>query len=259
MDVITSRNNERIKQASFLAERRERESRRLFCFEGVHLLEEYLKSGGKPVELFVTREAYEKYASLLAPLKDGVTLVEESVYARLTDERSPQGVFCVAEYLSNVKENAVPPVGSVILESVRDTGNLGGIIRTAAALGVNSVAVTRDCADLYSSKTVRASMGALFRTPVIVTDDAARTVKEMQSAGGRVFAACLYGKTQTLGSFELKPEDSFVFGNEGAGVTEKVASACDSRVIIPMSGRTESLNVAAASAVVMWEMVKSRG
>ncbi|MBP5755669.1 MAG: RNA methyltransferase [Clostridia bacterium] len=259
MEEIVSRANERIKQAAFLAERREREQKRRFCFEGVHLLEEYLKSGKTPCELFVTREALGKYGEILANCAGKVTLVSESVYSRLSAERAPQGIFCVAEYLDNVKENTVPPGGSVILESVRDAGNLGGMIRTAAALGINCVALTRDCADIYSYKTVRASMGALFTSEIIVLDDAVSAVKAMVSSGKNVYAACLYGETRTLGTFVITKEDSFVFGNEGAGISGPLASACTSRVIIPMSGRTESLNVAAASAVIMWEMVRSRG
>ncbi len=259
MEEIVSRTNGRIKQAAFLAERRERERRRMFCFEGVHLLEEYLKSGRSPAELFVTREALERYGELLGPLSGAVSVVSESVYGRLSAERSPQGIFCVAEYLDNVKENVPLPGGSVILESVRDAGNLGGIIRTAAALGINCVALSRDCADVYSYKTVRAAMGALFVSDIVVLDDTVSAVRSLMSEGKNVYAACLYGETRELGGFALKKEDSFVFGNEGAGVSEKLASACTSRVIIPMSGRTESLNVAAASAVIMWEMVRSRG
>ena len=259
MQTITSRSNERIKEAVSLAERRERETLKRFCFEGVHLLEELLKNGIKPLEVFAAPSALEKYAALLGPLGDTVTPVSESVYRKLSFERAPQGVFCVAGYLPNIKENVTPPRGSVILESVRDAGNLGGMIRTAAALGINCVAVSRDCADLYSPKTVRASMGALFACDIIVLDDIASAVKEMTTSGNRVFAACLYGETRVLGSFALEEGDSFVFGNEGVGISEAVASACTSRVIIPMSGKTESLNVAAASAVVMWEMVRKRG
>ena len=259
MEKITSRNNERIKAAAALADRGEREIQKCFCFEGVHLLEELLKNGVKPVEVFATSSAAEKYAALLAPLGDTVTPVSESVYQKLSFERAPQGVFCVAGYLPNIKENVTPPRGSVILESVRDAGNLGGMIRTAAALGITCVAVSRDCADLYSPKTVRASMGALFACDIVVLDDIVSAVGEMKRSGDRVFAACLYGETRVLGSFELEEGDSFVFGNEGAGISEAVASACTSRVMIPMSGKTESLNVAAASAVVMWEMVRKRG
>ena len=259
MQLITSRTNARIKEAAFLAERRERETRRRFYFEGVHLLEEYLKSGKTPVSLFVTPSAYERHAALLEKLEDRITLVDDNVYARLSEERAPQGIFCVAEYLDNIKENVPLPGGSVILESVRDAGNLGGIIRTAASLGVNCVALSRDCADIYSSKTVRASMGALFSGDIVIIDDVLAAVKQIRSQSRRVFAACLYGDTETLGSFEIKKGDSFVFGNEGAGISAPVAEECDLRVIIPMSGRTESLNVAAASAVIMWEMVKSRG
>lgn len=257
MQYIGSRSNEKIKAVSFLKDRSEREEKQLFFFEGVHLFEEYVRFGHTPVSLFVTEEAAEKYASLISPYDDVTYKVSKEVYAKLTAEQSPQGILCVSAFLPNVKKGVPPVGGGIMLESVRDTGNLGGIIRTAASLGVGRVTVSSDCADVYSSKTVRASMGAIFASDICVTDDLTSDVLALRADGKRVFATSLYGETVFLGSFDIKKDDTFVFGNEGNGVTDGLAAACDKRVLIPMSGKTESLNVAAASAVVMWEMVRN--
>jgi TrmH family RNA methyltransferase len=259
MTIIESRSNERIKEITFLKDRKERESKRLFFFEGVHLFEEYIKSGHTPVSVFVTKDAAEKYSTLLSEFNNLLCIVSDSVYDKITCEQSPQGILCVSGYLDNIVCGKPGIPGGVILESVRDTGNLGGIIRTAASLGIKGITVSRDCADLYSPKTVRATMGALFSMMITITDSVPETVKSIITDGNRVFAACLYGETMNLGSFDISSGDSFVLGNEGNGVSEETASVCTGRVIIPMSGKTESLNVAAASAVIMWEMVRKPG
>lgn len=257
MQYIGSRSNERIKSVSFLKDREEREARKLFFFEGVHLFEEFVRFGHKPYSLYVTEDAAKKYSSLIAPYEDVTFVVSDGVYSKLSTEQSPQGILCVASYLPNVKKNASPSGGGIMLESVRDTGNLGTIIRTAASLGAGRITISSDCADVYSPKTVRASMGAIFDADICVTDDIKKDITELRAAGSRVFATSLYGETVFLGTFDIEKSDTFVFGNEGSGVTDEVASECDKRVLIPMSGKTESLNVAAASAVVMWEMVRN--
>ena len=99
-------------------------------------------------------------------------------------------------------------------------------------------------------------MGAVFSTNINITQSVPETVKALVSQGYNVYAACLYGETANLGEFGITKTDTFVLGNEGEGVSESAASLCTKRVIIPMSGKTESLNVSAASAIIMWEMVR---
>lgn len=261
MQYIESRSNAKIKEVTFLKDRKEREKRRLFFFEGVHLFDEFIKRGNRPEVVFATEEALEKHREILSPAEDALYVVTDSVYRKITGEKAPQGILCVSPYLKNIDEApvsaAAPPLGGILLESVRDAGNLGAIIRTAAALGIENVMISRDCADLYSPKTVRAAMGALFSVRLRVYGDIRVPIKALADAGRRVFAACLRGNTLPLGGFEILPGDFFVFGNEGAGVTEETANLCAFRARIPMARGAESLNVAAASAVIMWEMAKA--
>ncbi len=256
MEKITSRQNEKIRDTAFLKKRSERENTKMFFFEGVHLLEEYLRFGHKPVYVFATSSCLNANKPLLEAVWDKVYEVADSVYEKITEERSPQGVLCVSPFLDNIKIGRIDG-GSVILESLQDTGNVGTVIRTAASLGACKIALTKDCADIYAPKTVRATMGALFSEKITVTEDIEGDIKRLRSNGGRVFATLLDENAKKLGGFDIHPTDSFVIGNEGNGISKSVRGCCDGGVYIPMSGRTESLNAAVAASIVMWEMKRN--
>ncbi len=264
---IESRNNPTIKNITALRDRREREEKRLFYFEGVHLLEEYLKAGNRPKMLFVREDAACKYSSLLKSADCEVYEVTSSVYDKLTEEKAPQGIFTVAEYPNNVKlfekddsysELSQSFVGTAImLVDLQDNGNVGTVIRTAAALDC-AVLLCGACADVCSSKTVRATMGALFTGEIFVCPDALGAVDALKKGGRRVIAAALSENAHTLGDFAIEGSDVFAVGNEGRGLPQAVIDSCSMTAIIPMSGKTESLNAAIASAVLLWEAKRGR-
>ena len=145
-----------------------------------------------------------------------------------------------------------------MLESIRDTGNMGTILRSAKAFGISALVISSDCADLYNSKTVRAAMGALFIQRVIVVDNIAESVSAFRQSGSRVFAAALVRDAKKLGSFELQRGDIILIGNEGHGLSEKTVEACDECVYIPMEIGSESLNASIAASVCMWELYKTK-
>ena len=257
MKRIESRNNPIIKSMAALRSRRDREEQRLFFFEGVHLLEEFVRSGRSPKWLFVREDVSEKYAELIEKADCEVYEVTSSVYDKITEEKAPQGLFTVADYLDNVKsfdeETAKGFSGNgLLLSDLQDTGNVGTVLRTTAALDCK-VILCGNCADIYSSKTVRATMGAVFTNEVYIAKDTEAAIGLLQKQGRRVIAAALSEKAETFGRFEIKPDDCFAIGNEGKGLTEAVISKCDFTAIIPMSGKTESLNAATASAMILWE------
>ena len=146
----------------------------------------------------------------------------------------------------------------MLLESVRDPSNLGAIIRSAAALGLDRLILSADCADIYSAKTVRASMGTLFSQRIDRTDALPAYIACLRQSGRRVFAAALDESAQQLGSFDVLPGDCAVIGNEGHGLSQDTIKACGQTVYIPMTDRAESLNAAVASALLMWEFGKQR-
>ena len=145
---------------------------------------------------------------------------------------------------------------AMILESVRDPGNIGTIFRNAVALGVEKMIISSDCADIYSPKVVRASMGAIFKLDICVVDDLIETVENLKQDGRRVLATALDDKALVLGKDKVGADDVIVLGNEGHGMSQKLIDACSDILFIPMNENTESLNVAMASAIIMWEISK---
>ena len=141
----------------------------------------------------------------------------------------------------------------IVLCGVRDPGNLGTMLRTAAAFGIGEVILSSDCADLYNPKTVRAAMGAIFRMRVSICEDVCQTLSLLHTNGYRTCAATLQASSLALGSFDVDRHTCFVIGNEGHGLDRSVIDACDCSVIIPMQQGTESLNAAIAAATLLWE------
>ncbi len=257
MKRIESRNNPTVKFINSLSAKKEREQNRLFYFEGVHLLEEYLRAGRIPYCVLVREDVFSRYRDLINSAQCEIYEVTSSVYDKLTDEKAPQGIFTVSGFLPNVfkldEGNAASIKGnSIILADLQDNGNVGTVIRTAAAMDC-AVLLCGKCADIYSSKTVRATMGALFTNNIYLCDDTKRAVSLLQQRGKRVIASALTDKAEVLGKFPILENDSFVVGNEGQGLSKEVIDSCDLTAIIPMSGKTESLNASIAASMLLWE------
>ena len=254
MNRIESRNNGIINAAAALSKRAERYENRRFTFEGVHLLEEFLRAGHSPCAVFVREDRTRDLSRLLNTAGCEVYEVTAPVYDKLTSEQAPQGVFTVAEFLDNIKDfGGFEPCGTntLLLDNLQDPGNVGTAVRTATALGARVVLAS--CADIYSQKTVRASMGSVFFGDITVCRDSAEAIESLKNSGLRVIAAALYGKNEKLGGFDILPDDCFVIGNEGGGLSEKVLSMCDFSSRIPMTCGAESFNAAAAAAIFLWE------
>lgn len=224
------------------------------------MLEEAVRSGMDPVRIFV-RDGCDKGKELALSTEAEVFCVSEAVYDKLTDEKAPQGVLTVCGFPKGIltacgtelQKAAEGVKGNILLlDSLQDCGNVGTILRTAGALDV-TVMLCGDCADVFSPKTVRASMGALFFSNVLVCPDTVDAVTALRNAGRRVFAAALSDKGEVLGRLDILPTDCFVIGNEGNGVGAETIAACTGTVMIPMTHRVESLNAASAATVLMWE------
>lgn len=256
MKVITSRNNERIKEIVRLRDRKARTQSGLFFIEGIHLAEEYVRHCGIPCEVYFTEKAYEAYSGFFSALPEDIKYsVSDSVFEKISTESAPQGVLCVCKALPFPAET--PEGGSILfLESVRDAGNLGTIIRTAVSLGVKGIVLSPDCADIYNPKTLRASMGAVFAANIFMPADFHAAIVSAKKYG-KVYATALHENSLELGRFGIAKTDSFIIGNEGQGISETVKALADNTVIIPMTGKTESLNAAAAASIIIWEMTRS--
>ena len=265
--VITSRQNPLIKSICALSEKKRRTESGLFKIDGIKLLIEAVSAGVR-IKYVVLREDTDARICELADkavLECGgsVVVVSESVFDKMSEERSPEGVITVAHMCDGLhKKGAFTEKGERILiaEAIRDPGNLGTVIRSCYALGIDRLVLTSDCADLYNAKTVRAAMGAIFRLPTqsIPTDELVGFIGQLKSEGRAVYATALHTGALDISELELKAGDCFVIGNEGHGLREETVEACTSAVIIPMREGAESLNAAAAAAICIWETVRAK-
>jgi len=258
MEIITSKQNPAIIAAAKLADKKYREQTRTFAFEGVKLFCEAVSAGVSFTRIFVTEAAYQKYGDILSGAGDGkISVVSEPVYEKLSFEKAPQGIFCVAAFFE-------PPTGGgndsfvIFLDGVSDPGNFGAILRAADAFGVDTVYTGENGADLYNPKTVRACMGSLFRVNVHRTTDLVSDIHCLCKNGFHVFATALDKRSVDIRQTDLSGKIGFVIGNEGHGISDAVLSACTGSVIIPMMEGPQSLNAAVAAGVVMWEAARNR-
>lgn len=270
-EIITSRQNAGIKRACALLDKKSREAEGLFRFDGSKLFCEAVAKGVFVERVYISQSAaelvYSKVGEYLDRLDGGrIALVADHVFEKMTEEKSPEGIITIAKYIDKshklIKINNEDIFGSaedcvMLLESIRDPGNLGTMIRSAAALGIDRLVISSDCADIYNPKTIRAAMGGLFGLRIDKLEPAlsmSRYITGLRENGRRVFAAALCEGAESLSEAELSAGDCIVIGNEGHGLSEQTVSACDKSVIIPMEEGCESLNAAAAAVIFMWEL-----
>lgn len=259
LPMITSRQNPLIVRLAKLAERKHRKTEGLFLAEGVKLSREAVAAG--VVEyLLVTEEHLSSPIVADAKQSGGEIIpVSREVLEKVSTESAPQGMIAVCRMMTKLHsaaEFATAPNGEtlLILDRVRDPGNLGTVMRSAEAFGGVRL-ITSGCADVYNPKSVRGSMGAVFR--VSTTDFAATAdaVEYVKSCGYRVLGAALDSTAVKLGEYSLASTDAVIIGTEGQGISDDVLAMCDGKLYIPMSGG-ESLNCSVAASVIMWEMYR---
>jgi len=224
---------------------RARREQGLFFLEGWRLCVDALESGYAPEVLYVTETAREKYPVA----HENVMIVSEAVAQKLADTQSPQGVFGVFEMQD---AGAQELHKCIALENLQDPSNLGAIARTAEALGIDGLIVSGGC-DVYHPKALRASMGALLRLNVTQIEDLPRFLRESELPS---FAAVPEQDAAPLPCCDFSGGAIVVIGNEGSGLSEEAITACTHLLTIPMRGKSESLNAAAAAAIILWEMCK---
>lgn len=258
---ITSRQNSLIVRLAKLADRKHRKNEGLFLAEGVKLSEEAVKAG--VVEYLLVTEEHENSTVAISVADAGgeIITVSREVLEKVSTESAPQGMIAVCRMMTDIHDSAesaqvADGEAVLILDRVRDPGNMGTIMRSAEAFG-NVHLLTAGCADLYNPKTVRGSMGALFRVRTTDFTTTADAVEFAKAAGYRVLGAALDSTAVKLGEYSLAVKDAVVIGTEGQGISDDVLCMCDGKLYIPMTGG-ESLNCSVAASVIMWEMFKSR-
>lgn len=275
-EIITSRQNPTVKRLCALADKKARREERLFRFDGIKLFREAV-ARGLSIKYAVICESYVERIEqeVLCAISEGrlssdaVITVSETVFEKISEERSPEGIVTVAEFMPDrhraisrqeaLEYQADPKERLLIAEALRDPGNLGTVIRSCAALGIDRLIISDDCADIYSPKLIRAAMGGLFalNVDIVPSDSLCDVIFSLRRGGRRIYATALYEQAMEIGSFSLNRGDCFVIGNEGHGLSREVIGACDACALIPMREGSESLNAAAAAAICIWETVRS--
>jgi len=277
MEIITSRQNPQILRTVRLQDRKHRQREGLFCFDGIKLCKEALMSGIEIEKIYLRTSGMERVMTRMEEELPGMEFsrhpalvqLDDAVFEKISAEKSPEGVICVAKYIdkchkivtiNNIEDFGGYPVTEeervMLLESVRDPGNLGTIIRGASAFGVDRLIISEDCADLYNAKTVRASMGTVFRQHIDRVENIPCAIRALRKSGRTIYAAALDSSALRLGEASLNSRDGIVIGNEGHGLSAETIDACSRCLFIPMAEGTESLNAAMAATVCMWEMYR---
>ena len=271
-DIITSRNNATVKWVASLQEKKWREREKCFIAEGEKLTYEAIEADLPIHSIFVSESKKDKIIGKLNNIllgnrydKTPVYILSDNVFEKISTEKAPQGVISVIKSLDffyNIDiiyneeffldENEM----ALALCSVRDPGNLGSVIRSAVAFGVDHIILTSDCADVYNPKTVRSAMGSLYRTKITIVNDFASFINVAKHSGRRVFAAELSNNAKSLHEVGLKKTDIIIIGNEGHGISKEISEISSGSVYIPISKKTESLNASVAAAIFMWEQNK---
>lgn len=258
IETITSKDNKLIKEVKKLNEKKYRTIHNKFIVEGFRFVFEALESTFNVPYVFFSDKIEDKFEDFQRELSISgdtqIFRVPEVVLNCISNTENPQGIVAVVENTS-VNINAEDGF-YVLVDKVQDPGNMGTIIRTANAAGANGVIITKGTVDIYNDKTLRATMGSIFKIPIIIENDF-ETVLKLKENGFKLIVSSL----ETDNNFyeiDLKKKSIIAVGNEGNGVSEEVCSMADEKVKIPMPGNAESLNVAVAAAIMIFEAVRQK-
>ena len=248
--MITSSTNPQVKEVIRLRTKaRARREAGLFVAEGRKL---FLETPDPLRERVYVAASYEEEARELPGMKAYET-VDDRLFSRMCDTQTPQGILTVARMPRYAEEELLDAAGEMwlLLEDIQDPGNLGTIFRTAEAAGVAGIFMSRGCADLFSPKVVRSTMGSVFRVPFLITDKLVSLAESLTEHGISLIAttptACLSHK-----DIDKSGARAFMIGNEGNGLSAAMLDAAPVHVSIPMKGQIESLNAAIATAILLF-------
>ena len=265
MELITSINNQRVKDIANLKQKKYRTESGTFFAEGLRAVQEAVQYA-EVTDLFFTAAEKEKLKEILKTAKEkGVRLyqADAKVMDKLSDTKTPQGVLAVIRMPEQSLQKLRPGTASdnnapvIILDRIQDPGNLGTIIRTADAVGALGVILLEGCVDAYSPKAVRASMGSLFHLPVVQDIFPEEVLTWCYRYGYEPAATAMQGAAN-LYKADISKKIAFIFGNEANGVSKELQAAAETRLFIPMAGQAESMNVAMAAGIVLFEGLRQR-
>ena len=255
--VISSKGNQIVKNLVLLRDRgRARREQGLFAAEGLRMFREV--PSGWLRDVYVTERFLAEHEALVREKANGcrVTVLSDAVFSHVSDTKTPQGVLCVLA----MPEAVIPRDGAplvLILEGIQDPGNLGTLFRSAEGAGAAGVLMDTSCADIFSPKSVRATMGSIFRVPFQVSQDLPGDIARMKQDGIQICAAYLSGSI-CYDVPDYTKGTAILIGNEGSGLKQETAVLADQCIRIPMEGQLESLNAAVSGSILLYEANRQR-
>ena len=259
MQIITSKDNENIKSIKKLKERKYRDLNNEYIIEGIKILKEAIQEKAVIKKIVICEECLanniidEKLLYEIA--KYDCLYVSKKIFEGLTDVSKPQGILAVVEKNNKKDINYTEDI-IVALDGLQDPGNLGTILRTLDSANLSQVVVSKDTVDAYNPKVVRSTMGAIFRVNIVETENLKETLKEMKRHKYKVMCTDL---TASKNIYEVDyTKKILVIGNEANGISKELLDMADEKIIIPMLGKTESLNASVATSIIVYEYVRRK-
>lgn len=256
--MITSTSNPQVKRLLQLQKKSKvRNEEKVFVVEGLRMFVEVPKE--RVEKVYVSENFYNKKKQELNWEEFPIEILSDSVFKHVSDTQTPQGVLCIVKQEKQDLDSLlnIENPHFMVLDNLQDPGNMGTIIRTAEGAGVDAVFMSRDCVDIYNPKTIRSTMGSIYRMPFIYIEEIIPLLEEFRKKGIKSYAAHLDGKN-SYDQEDYCKGTAILIGNEGNGLRDEVAEKADIWVRIPMEGQVESLNAAIAASVLMFEVARQR-
>lgn len=264
--MITSASNQQIKNLMSLVKKsKERKKQGVFLVEGPKMCFEAPKEWVKAIYVSESFSKNEEMNTKLKGYIEGCSedviceVVTDSIFKNVSDTQTPQGIMSLVkmpqyELLDMVKGKKTM---LLVLESIQDPGNLGTMIRTGEGAGVTGVLMNKTTVDLFNPKTIRSTMGSIYRVPFFIAEDLPETINKLKDEGISFYAAHLKGQ-RSYDEMDYTKASGFMIGNEGNGLSDEIADMADSYILIPMEGKVESLNAAISGTLLMYECNRQR-
>ena len=254
MIVIESKDNTLFKYTKKLKERKHRAKENKYIIEGFRLVQEAFKAKCNIEYIIVNESGKEKVEDYLSEYMDNIKIYEmkNELFSQLSSTENTQGIVAIANINNSISD--INGDFYLLCDKVQDPGNLGTIIRTAHAAGVNAVILTKGTVDIYNDKTIRSTMGSIFYIPIIYDNDLS-LLKKLKDEGFS-FVATSLEESKNFFEEDLSGKVILSVGNEGNGISEEIFELADKKVKIPMPGGAESLNVGVATSIILFEKVR---
>ena len=260
MNIISSKDNELVKNIKKLKDKKYRDLENVYIVEGIKMLKEAIVENASIKQIIICDDC-EKSDLISKEMmyeiaKYDCVYVTSKVFKYITEVQTPQGVMAIIEKNNRDKEINCDEDIIVALDDIQDPGNLGTILRTIDSIGLSQVLISKGTADPYNPKVVRSTMGAIYRVKVIECDDLKETLKEIKKNKFKILATSL---DDSKSIYDIKYNKKvIVIGNEANGVEEEIVKLSDEKIKIPMLGKTESLNASVATGIVLYEYVRQK-